>query len=317
MLLSKLSYLGSMSAPGLYLLFALEFARSAPVARPATLALLWVVPAAGVVLAFTNEMHRLVWIPFTPGRPGTHLLVYRHGPAYFVLVAYLYAVLAVGTVVLLRQALRGRVLHRRQALAILVGVPLPLLANVLYVTGTSPIPELDLAPAAFALTGLALAMGLYRLRLFDLIRVARDLVIDGMADGVLVLDEAGRVLDVNPAGRAFLEGTGSLTLGEMLPEPAAAWLATVRSASSEVGTEAAVVASGRVVDARIAPLRGGRGRGAGQLLVLRAVTEARRASEAEPERRGSVRRHFPLTGETVTSPLPVSTSILIRPSPRR
>jgi PAS domain-containing protein len=278
-LLSKLSYLGSMSAPVLYLLFALEFTGSAAVTRRGTQVLLWLVPAAGVVLAFTNEMHGLVWSAFAPGRPGTHLLVYRHGPGYFVLIAYLYAVMAVATVVLVRQALRGRVLHRRQALAILLGMPLPWLANILYVTGTSPVPELDLAPGAFALTGLALTMGLYRLGLFDLIPIARDLVIEGMEDGVMILDGEVRVLDVNPAARRLCAGCGQLVVGRSVGEPLGGWLARLRAAGRSEAAEEVFGVSGRVIEVRAAPLRGGNPLGDGHLLVLRDITEARRSSD--------------------------------------
>jgi N-terminal 7TM region of histidine kinase len=75
---------------------------------------------------------------------------------------------------------------------ILVGVLAPWLANAVYLLGLGPLPNLDLTPFAFSLTGLALGWGLLRLRLLDafvgLIPTARDAVVERMRDGVVVLD---------------------------------------------------------------------------------------------------------------------------------
>jgi PAS domain S-box-containing protein len=76
-----------------------------------------------------------------------------------------------------------------------------------------------------------LAWGFLRLRLFDVTSVARDLVVEQMADGVLVLEPLGRVVDANPAasrligipvrdlvGRSFAEvvpAVGHLVEGHM------------------------------------------------------------------------------------------------------
>jgi hypothetical protein len=82
--------------------------------------------------------------------------------------------------------------YRPQTAVILVGVLAPWLANAVYLLGLGPLPNLDLTPFAFSLSGLALGWGLLRLRLLDafvgLIPTARDAVVERMRDGVVVLD---------------------------------------------------------------------------------------------------------------------------------
>ena len=81
---------------------------------------------------------------------------------------------------------------------------LPWVANALYICGLNPFLHLDLTPFAFSATGLICAWALLRLKLLDLAPVARDLLVEHMDYGVLVLDERQRIVDANPAARIFL-----------------------------------------------------------------------------------------------------------------
>lgn len=61
-----------------------------------------------------------------------------------------------------------------------------------------------------SISGVIVAWGLFYYRLFDLAPVARATVIDGMDDGVIVLDAQQRLVDVNAAARQLV--------GEPLPQ---------------------------------------------------------------------------------------------------
>ena len=87
---------------------------------------------------------------------------------------------------------------------------LPWLANLLYIAGRGPIAGLDLTPSAFALSGFMAAWSILRFQLLDLVPAARDALFDGMSDGVLVLDAQNRIVDINPAGRRLIGGSGRL-----------------------------------------------------------------------------------------------------------
>ena len=65
-------------------------------------------------------------------------------------------------------------------------------------------PVVDPTPFLFLITAFVLVWGFFRLRLLNLVPVARSLVLEQMADGVLVLDLFGRVVDANPAASRLL-----------------------------------------------------------------------------------------------------------------
>lgn len=59
-------------------------------------------------------------------------------------------------------------------------------------------------PLGFLLTGAAVVWSIMRDQLISVVPVARDLLIEQMDDGMLVLDEADRLIDLNPAMESLL-----------------------------------------------------------------------------------------------------------------
>ncbi len=94
---SKISYLGIATVAPFWFLFALAFTgRSGRIGRGGML-LLWSGVAAILGLVFTNELHGLVWSrvePFTDA-VGPRA-IYHHGPAIWLVMAYLYGFLIAG-----------------------------------------------------------------------------------------------------------------------------------------------------------------------------------------------------------------------------
>ena len=275
-LLSKLSYAGALSVPVLFLLFAIRYTRPDWKLGRRALAALWAVPAASLFLAATNELHGLIWsrIALDPSR---NLALYGHGPAFYVMIAYLQGVSLVAVGLLLAAALRSPRAYRHQALALLLGVPLPVLANAAYVLGISPVPGLDLAPVAFIVTGLTLSLGLYRFRLFDLVPYARGAVLDRIADGVLVVDPEGRVLEANPAAARLLGSGDAIEIGGPAGPPVGDWLEPLGASRAPGRFDSFVEATSRQLEVRADPLHRPDGRFGGWLLLVQDVTESRNA----------------------------------------
>ena len=218
---SKVEYLGEVSAPVLYLLFVLEYTRLDNRLTPRKILLLWLIPAVTFILAATNDWHGLVWNSFTPS--ANNLLIYGHGAWFWIFAAYEYLMIAVGVIILVWAFIRSPRQFHRQIGTLIAGSSMPILGNVIYITGLSPVPGLDLTPVMFTLTGLTLTVGIFKFRLFSLIPVARDALVESMSDGVLVLDEQNRIVDINPAARQLIGSAAGSAIGQPIEVILAAW----------------------------------------------------------------------------------------------
>lgn len=216
---SKFEYVGAAAVPVLLFLFVTSQELRGRAHSKGTIAALSVIPLATLVVVCTNEYHSLIWTGFSEISATTNLMEYEHGLWFWIgYVAYTYALLVIATVLLARQVIMRRALYRTQALLLLVAISFPWIASIVYLAGLSPVPGLDLSRVALAITGAVMAAGVFRWQIADLVPLARDVAIDRMADGMIVLDPEQRIIDVNAAAMALLEIEGRLPLGKHLAE---------------------------------------------------------------------------------------------------
>ncbi|MBU1879363.1 MAG: diguanylate cyclase [Chloroflexi bacterium] len=281
---AKLEYPGIVSVSVFWLIFVLRYTDfgSWLTRRRRHQLVLWIVPAITLALALTNEWHHLIWTTITPSptRP-TEILIYGHGTWFWVHAVYSYTLLLVGSLWLIRAAVRSYRVYRVQSAVILMATAMPWIGNAIYLTGLSPIPGLDLTPLSCVLTGLLLSWAIFRYRLFDLVPVARHTLIDNMADGVLVLDAQNRIVDVNPAAQHLIGAGPSGLIGQSASQALAPWPDVVarycdqRDVQDELVIDS--VQPARYLDLRISLLVDRHGRFTGRLVVLRDISERKRA----------------------------------------
>lgn len=208
------SYVGSQSTPVLLLLFALRYAGQGKQLTPLGIGFLFMIPLVSVIMAATNNWHRLLWPSVTLVEvDGFVSAVFGHGPWFWVLVAYGYALVAASVLVLFVAVFRFPHLYSLQSRLILAAALAPWLVNALYTFKPTVIAGLDPTPLAFALSGLFLTWAFVRLRLLDVVPLARDRLIEEMEDAVLVLDGQDCVIDINPTGQRLFDKTSSQLIG--------------------------------------------------------------------------------------------------------
>ncbi len=278
---SKGLYLGVVLVPGVWFLFTLQYTGRLQRVRWPVVGLLAVELVITLTLAWS--MHPLLrTVALDTSGPFTTLSI-DYGSWFWVHAAYSYVLLLLGTLVLGPVVLRSPFLYRRQIGLVLIGLLAPWVGNALYISGHSPFPGLDLTPLSFIVLGAAVSWGLLRLRLFDVVPIARDTVIEDLIDGVIVLEENDRIVDLNPAAQAIIEASSAT---EVIGRPAIEVLANVGKLGEAIASGAEVNAEvtlgegqqRQVYELRIAALRD-RQRLSGRLVVLHNITRRKHAQE--------------------------------------
>jgi diguanylate cyclase (GGDEF)-like protein/PAS domain S-box-containing protein len=239
------------------------------------MALLCIEPLLMIILVWTNPFHHSFYTSFSQVQNGSFVVLHWvRGLWFWVNVAYSYPLLLIAFIILLRTFLRSSGPYRWQAGITLAGSFIPWAANIYTESGLSPFGNLDLTPIAFSLMGLMFVYALVRYRLFDLVPIARSLIIDRMRDGIIVLDAHNRVIDINSAARN-LTGFKDSFVGKLGGDIFTAWPEMVDlyrvlfTAHAEIKIDSA---SERYVDLQIDPIHDERNRFLGRVIILRDIS---------------------------------------------
>jgi PAS domain S-box-containing protein len=280
----KTEYLGITTVPVFWLAFVLQYTGRGQWLTSRRWALLLVVPLLTTVFACTNEAHGLIWSDIRLDTSGPYVMLdLTYGAWWVIHVVYSYCLLVIGTLLLIQGLFRSPPLYRGQAVALLIGALVPWIGNAMYIFDLNPLPNMDWTPAAFSLTGLVIGWALFRYRLFDIGPVAREAVFENMSDGVIVLDSHDRIVDLNPAAQTILGWTADSGIGQSLAQMSPPLHEIFLGHRGKPGVHTEIVTcprdAQRTCDIRISPFGHGSGDSASHLIVLRDVTEHKRAEQ--------------------------------------
>ena len=218
---ARIQYIGIALVPPAWLLFALSHTSRYRWVNWRTAVALAIIPLITIALAWTSSFHDLLWssTELDPEASASGVVV-EYGDWFWVHTAYSYALLAGSYIALIVMFVRAMRFHRRQASVMLAGLTAPWLANVVYLLGGSVV-SVDPTSLGLVFSGVVLAWGLWRWRLLDVKPMPRARSVEGMRDGVVVLDHQFRVVDFNPAAASLIgfdeRGTIGQTLSNVVP----------------------------------------------------------------------------------------------------
>ncbi|MBP7999492.1 MAG: PAS domain-containing protein [Chloroflexi bacterium] len=281
----NLQFVGLVVWPLALFAFALQYTGQ-KLSRPR---LLWTILALPGILVlaiiFTDPWHSLIRPTTTliPGEPFP-ALVYTFTPTILASFSYFLLLMGGSLLLLLNRLAFPQRLYRAQILAITIGTLVPVIGLGLTALGIQITFHRDTTPLTYAVSNLIIAWALFRYKLFDVVPVAREAVIENMTDAVLVLDRSGRVIDYNPSAITVLQlpvqgviGTSITNLtgkimGQLPPDLLS------RNGSTEQIIKTATGEHTFEVDVRPLPAR--RGRESGHLIIWHDISERKQAEEA-------------------------------------
>jgi len=202
---SKIEYLGGVNVPVLFFILIVTYTHPNLYLRKYWVVTLFIVPAMTFIAAITNGLHHLVWTGYDAGPAGSFQIIYRHGAWFWIgFMGYSYLMLLLSVIILINSLIQYKSTFRYQFSAILISALLPWIGSILYLARLNPLPGLDLTRIAFSGSGLILVLAMEKFRLLDLSPNARAILLETMADGLLVLDSSQRIVDINPAARSII-----------------------------------------------------------------------------------------------------------------
>jgi len=161
------------------------------------------IPLITLGVFLTNSAHHLFFTKIDFIRSGPFLVddTWHLNTYFYFHLLYSYALVVIGDVLLLREAFRMADQHRRQAIILVLATVIPVLVNMSYVFHLIPGLHVSYDPLGFVIAGLIMGWGVYFNYLFDLSPFARGLLVDSMADGMIVVNQRNQLVDLNPAAK--------------------------------------------------------------------------------------------------------------------
>lgn len=195
----NVEYIGIVLAPTIWFVFVLKFTGRDCKLSKAVLSGLFGFAGLSLLMVWTNPLHHLHYAEYQIQHAAGHSwLQSTPGPWYYIHTTYFYLLIAAGTYGLLKSIMRSTGVFRQQSLVIFIGALVPWVANVLVIFRTGTFGHIDSTPFAFLFSAIAVGIGFLQLKLFDIVPMARDKVINVMREGWLVLDTQNRIIDYNP-----------------------------------------------------------------------------------------------------------------------
>jgi PAS domain S-box-containing protein len=280
LLWTRIEYLGIVSIPVTAFLFCVDYTGVDRWLSRQNVILVSIMPLVTILMLSTNDLHHLFYtrVGLVPIGQYTELDV-SHGPWFWIHAAYSYLLMLFGIGLLARALVRSPELYRGQLVTLLAGMLAPWIGNAVYISGLSPLANLDITPFFFALTGLMAALSLVRYHLLDIIPAARDMVIESMHEAVIVLDMERRVVDLNPAARTILGTASHGAIGKNIQEVLPQQKDLIERFRDKIEASAEVTlpirGEDRTLELRVSTLSNRGGIPTGRLIVIRDISEAK------------------------------------------
>ncbi len=290
LLLVPLEYVGISTVPVFWFITAAHLTGRIRTVTPQFLLSLLIIPAITITLTATNAAHGLMWRDAQlVGDSDSISIVFDRGPWFWVSWVYSYLAFFGGFGFLLYRAFTESSMFRNQMLATIAAGTIPLAANLLFLTDLNPLGDFDPTPMSFAISGVIVAFGYIRFKLFELVPVALDVLVERIPDAMFVLDSEGHILDANPAaerlagqsegrliGRHLCDALPGDLNGHELCSGTSTMVVDDIEFTSASGTETSIYMP---TVTELSDSSGQSGQ-SGRLVMLRDVTEQRKASEA-------------------------------------
>lgn len=276
-ILMDIRFIAIIFVPVLWLAFSFQFTGQEESRYKRYVAWALIIPLITLALQFSNPLHG--WMRSAVAlfmQNGIPIVEVRSGPWFWFFLLYTYILLLVGALVLAAGMGNNPRWRYRQIISLLIGVLLPWLANGLNVFHVFPGLYVDLTPLIYTFSGVLSYNAVFRHQLRDMVPVAHSLVLERMNDGVIVLDDRNRIVEINPSAAGIVSALSAEIIGKSIQTILKDYPELTQEIVSNptLQTEVLIQRDGMETfyDLRVSQLVEGREQGGGKLVVFRDIT---------------------------------------------
>ncbi len=243
----------------------------------------WVIRAFGAIyavlgiLAATSPWHSLYYGSMVvTSTPLTHVVT-TAGPARLPVIVYTLSGIGIGTYYLGNLFKMSHERSRTPTLVLAGGVIVGVVPFIVTQLGLTPIETYDHTIFGVSVFVLAVSYAVFRHSFYDLVPIARDVVLDEIENPLFVLGDDYTLADYNTAASALVPAVDSESIGTRIDEVVPGLEASVVDSAADDDTEVRLpVAEGsREFDVVTSELRAG-AKKEGYALLMRDITERNR-----------------------------------------
>lgn len=225
----RVEYLGMPFISPASLLMVMHFVGLDKLRSWRSKAALYAIPCLTTLIVWTNDIHHWFYrsIYLRPDAPSP-LADMVMGPWYVVHGSFTFGCLLASLCLMVWKWKKTMRVYLRQMVTILIGLLLPTLGSLLYLLHLTPY-GMDPVPVIMSLTASLYIWAIFSRGMLTAAPIARENLFESMRDGVLVLNNLGRLIDYNHAAAAMMDGLSPASLGR----PLAGLLAPAGPAAAE------------------------------------------------------------------------------------
>jgi len=202
-----------------WLYFAIDYTSTHRLRHRRLPFLLGLIPSAVIILAWTNEYHQLIWKGMNLLTPELGMMTdWRPGLFYVIGLLYQTTLLMWGIFLIQRYAKRKTHIYQVQLTLFAVGTTFPVIGLIFEILHIRPVGMIDITPFFIFLSSIFYSVAVLRFRFMDVLPVAYKALVRNIPDGIMILDESGLIMEINPAAEDILSKKLADTQGRLLAD---------------------------------------------------------------------------------------------------
>jgi PAS domain S-box-containing protein len=200
----KVQYIGIVSIPFFWVIFTMKITGRGRLISVPLITVLLSIPIIVLSLVLSIDKHDLFYQNITLVTVGPFSTIsFTRGLFYWIFVVHQNALFLFSVILLLTAINNSEGKQRRVFLILLLGLTIPWLSHLVYLTGKIP-RNLDIVPLFFAVTGVVFYIGLFNFKLLTFLPVAKSYIFDHLPYTILIVDRERKLRGMNRSAMKML-----------------------------------------------------------------------------------------------------------------